>query len=96
MFRVLLCTLLILGTRAAALAQLGPGAPPLNPAGKKPLLRPGEKNTPAAKGERVKTDLKVGDPAPDFSLTCLETNAPVRLSSFQGKKPVVLIFGSYT
>lgn len=34
--------------------------------------------------------LNVGDPAPDFNLN------QVRLSAFQGKKPVVLIFGSYT
>jgi hypothetical protein len=34
--------------------------------------------------------LNLGDPAPDFTLN------QVRLSSFQGKKPVVLIFGSYT
>jgi hypothetical protein len=34
--------------------------------------------------------LEVGDPAPDFTLS------GVQLSSFRGKKPVVLVFGSYT
>ncbi len=53
-------------------------------------------------------DLEVGQPAPDFELEFRESPEPngdpeqdseterVRLSSFQGKKPVVLVFGSYT
>jgi hypothetical protein len=40
--------------------------------------------------------LKVGDPAPDFSLPTADRKARVRLSSFRRHKPVVLIFGSYT
>jgi len=42
--------------------------------------------------------LKLGDPAPDFELSRLggKENETVRLSSFKGKQPVVLIFGSYT
>ena len=40
--------------------------------------------------------LTVGDPAPDFELPGKDLTAPVRLSSFRGKQPVVLIFGSYT
>jgi hypothetical protein len=40
--------------------------------------------------------LSVGMPAPDFDLATLDKSARVRLSSFQGNKPVVLIFGSYT
>jgi cytochrome oxidase Cu insertion factor (SCO1/SenC/PrrC family) len=35
--------------------------------------------------------LKVGDPAPDFTLPDQDGN-PVRLSSFAGKKKVVLAF----
>lgn len=58
--------------------------------------RPGEIITPAAKGERHKDRLKVGDPAPDFTLPTLKGDDEVTLSSFQGKKPVVLIFASYT
>ncbi len=39
---------------------------------------------------------KVGDIAPDFELCDVNGERPVRLSSFRGQKPVVLIFGSYT
>ena len=42
-------------------------------------------------------DLEKGDPAPDFSLTRLDKSGSVRLSSFTAmRRPVVLIFGSYT
>lgn len=52
--------------------------------------------------------LKVGDGAPDFKLKRLildekdkdkddkEKNKDVKLSDFKGKKPVLLVFGSYT
>jgi cytochrome oxidase Cu insertion factor (SCO1/SenC/PrrC family) len=38
-----------------------------------------------------KTQLKVGDAAPDFTLTDTEGN-PVKLGDFKGKKNVVLAF----
>jgi hypothetical protein len=56
----------------------------------------GEFNTPAAKGERKDTKLRVGDLAPNFTLADLKKSKQVTLADFQGKKPVVLIFGSYT
>ncbi|NQT54514.1 redoxin domain-containing protein [bacterium] len=40
--------------------------------------------------------LKVGDPAPDFTLKQLDGKGTVALSSLRGKRPVVLVFGSYT
>ena len=40
--------------------------------------------------------LKVGEPAPDFTLQTLDRSQVVRLSSFRGRQPVVLIFGSHT
>jgi hypothetical protein len=40
--------------------------------------------------------LKVGDLAPDFNLPTVSKREHVRLSSFRGKTPVVLVFGSYT
>lgn len=41
-------------------------------------------------------NLKVGDPAPDFTLKTLDGKSEVKLSSHRGQRPVVLIFGSYT
>jgi hypothetical protein len=43
-----------------------------------------------------KGNLHVGDAAPDFSLPTFDHKEQVRLSSFRGQKPVVLVFGSYT
>jgi hypothetical protein len=40
--------------------------------------------------------LKPGVMAPDFNLPTLDRTAMVRLSSFRGSRPVVLVFGSYT
>ena len=39
---------------------------------------------------------KAGDPAPDFELSDVDGEHSVRLSDFQGKKPVALVFGSFT
>ena len=38
----------------------------------------------------------VGEDAPDFTLATRGEESSVTLSQFEGKKPVVLIFGSYT
>jgi hypothetical protein len=64
---------------------------------------------PAGRPRPQEGALKAGDPAPDFALKRLLSDAekeaagkdapkpkPVRLSDFKGKRPVVLIFGSYT
>jgi hypothetical protein len=40
--------------------------------------------------------LRVGDAAPVFKLKSLDGKSETDLASFHGKKPVVLIFGSYT
>ncbi|MBI5394239.1 MAG: redoxin domain-containing protein [Verrucomicrobia bacterium] len=40
--------------------------------------------------------LRVGDAAPDFKLKTKDGSREVTLSSFKGKRPVILIFGSYT
>ncbi len=83
--RTLSCGILII----LALPDIGIGQ------GKKDA-KPGEINTPAAKGERKTTTLRAGDAAPDFTLPDVKKTREVKLSSFQGAKPVVLIFGSYT
>ena len=39
---------------------------------------------------------KAGDIAPDFELRDVNAKNPVCLSNFRGRKPVALIFGSFT
>lgn len=39
---------------------------------------------------------KPGDVAPDFTLTDVSGKETISLSDFRGKKPVALVFGSYT
>ncbi len=48
--------------------------------------------------ERMRNDgaPKVGEDAPPLKLKTLEGKKQVDLASFAGKKPVVLLFGSYT
>ena len=46
--------------------------------------------------ERDETGPKVGDPAVDFTLKRLRSEERVRLAGFRGKRPVALLFGSYT
>ncbi len=58
--------------------------------------RPGEIITPAARGERHTDSLAVGDEAPDFTLPSPDGKSEVKLSSFRGKRPVVLVFSSFT
>ena len=39
---------------------------------------------------------RTGEMAPDFSLPTVDRKTEVRLASFRGQRPVVLVFGSYT
>ena len=39
---------------------------------------------------------KEGDPSPDFQLSDVKGENTIRLSQFSGKRPVALIFGSFT
>ncbi|MBI3326242.1 MAG: hypothetical protein HYZ81_06025 [Nitrospinae bacterium] len=57
-----------------------------------PLLR----DAAEALMERDEMGPTVGEVAPDFCLKRLESDERVRLSSFQGKQPVAMVFGSYT
>ncbi len=45
---------------------------------------------------RSKQSPQVGEPAPDFNLRTKDGTMQVQLSSFRGRRPVVIIFGSYT
>jgi hypothetical protein len=50
-----------------------------------------------AKGERPQEGkLQPGDEAPNFKLKRLNADEELELASFRGKRPVVLVFGSYT
>jgi len=44
----------------------------------------------------MRDTLRAGDPAPDFKLKTRDGSREVQLSGFKGKRPVVLVFGSYT
>ncbi|MBI1903380.1 MAG: EF-hand domain-containing protein [Planctomycetia bacterium] len=68
----------------------------VRPAGRSSGGRPGEIITPAARGERHEDTLEAGDAAPDFTLPTKDGKSAIRLSSFRGKVPVVLVFASYT
>lgn len=46
--------------------------------------------------ERWPDKLNEGDAAPDFTLKCPDEKTTFTLSAYKDKKPVVLIFGSFT
>ena len=48
--------------------------------------------------QREANSVQVGDQAPDFALRLLQEpeSPPLQLSSHWGRRPVALIFGSYT
>ena len=50
------------------------------------------------KDHKNKKDLapSLGSDAPNFKLKRFDSEQTVELASFEGKKPVVLVFGSYT
>ena len=51
----------------------------------------------ARRGKQRPPDLlKAGDVATDFKLKSLDGKHSTKLSSYRGKQPVALIFGSYT
>ncbi|MBI5686548.1 MAG: hypothetical protein HZC54_15880 [Verrucomicrobia bacterium] len=45
---------------------------------------------------RMPDTLRVGDAASDFKLKTKDGSREVTLSSFKGRRPVVLVFGSFT
>ncbi|MCW3051963.1 MAG: Iodothyronine deiodinase, partial [Chthonomonadales bacterium] len=56
-----------------------------------------ERITPPAPNERtIDEQTRVGEAAPDFSLLMYDGKGKITLSHSFGKRPVVLIFGSYT
>ena len=51
---------------------------------------------PGRNGTRAGELTKVGGKAPDFKLKSIDGKSEIHLASFTGKKPVAIIFGSYT
>ena len=51
---------------------------------------------PPGKGFRRPDNLQRGDVAPNFTLKSPDGKRLVKLSDFRSKKPVALVFGSYT
>lgn len=54
------------------------------------------KAAPKRTARKRPPSLKVGDIAPSFKLKSLDGDSETDLADFRGKKPVVLIFGSYS
>ena len=61
-----------------------------------PLLAQPQGREWAQKLGRGEGRLQVGDPAPDFTLAKAKSTKTVQLSKLTRKRPVALIFGSYT
>jgi len=59
-------------------------------------LRPPGGKRPPPGAKRRPQGAVVGERAPDFTLTTPDGGTSVTLSSFRGRRPVALIFGSYT
>ncbi|MEQ1859011.1 MAG: hypothetical protein ABMA13_03670 [Chthoniobacteraceae bacterium] len=58
---------------------------------------PASAQPPQRKGDqRIPDTVRVGETAPDFKLKTQDGASEVQLSSFRGRRPVVLVFGSYT
>lgn len=75
------------GTRMAAARKIMGGRPEANRNARDANQRPSRQRPQG---------LKVGEIAPSFKLKSLDGKSATSLASFKGKKPVVLIFGSYS
>ena len=59
--------------------------------------RPGGRGQrPGGRGRSRSDTIKAGDKAPDFTLKSPDGKQTMRLSEYRGKRPVALVFGSYT
>ena len=56
----------------------------------------GEKTETTSQRSKRPAPPKIGDVAPVFALSSLDGKKETDLKSFRGKRPVILIFGSYT
>ncbi len=88
MIRQLRPAALLFALAACTSAQEAAKTPAQTPPPPQPAATPQQQ---PAQPQAPKTHLKVGDPAPDFTLPDTK-GQPVRLSDFRGKKNVVLAF----
>lgn len=70
------------------------GAPP--PRALVPVDGDGPGTTPGAHFDTPAPAPRAGEYAPDFELPTFDGTKVLRLSTFRGARPVVLVFGSYT
>ena len=85
------------GTLRAAAKSAGFDIAPIESVSIPTISTNRERNTPPAPNERtIDEQTRVGEPAPDFTLLMHDGKSKITLSDSLGKRPVVLIFGSYT
>ena len=61
------------------------------------MRRPGQRRDMSRRGRQRQDDApRIGDIAPVFTLQSPDGESETDISQFQGEKPVILIFGSYT
>ena len=94
--RRLLTVLPLLLVAFPALAQRPPRRPLPARNGRPPQRRPQTERTRKRPTDRQPDRLRVGDPAPNFTLKSPDGKRQVTLSDYRGKQPVALVFGSYT
>lgn len=78
---------------ASLVVAIGLGAAVPATAAPKPDDRPSVKKKDKRKRRPA---LRTGEVAPVFKLDLLDSDKKVDLKQFQGKRPVILFFGSYT
>ncbi len=71
-------------------------APPDHPKDGPPRMNPERMREMIKRAKARDKAPPLGAEAPDFTLQTRDGKKTVTLSSFRGKKPVVLVFGSYT
>ena len=75
---------------AAATAQERAATQPKTP----PATQPAAESEPATQPTRAAPE--AGETAPSFKLKSLDGKSEFELTSLRGKRPVLLLFGSYT
>lgn len=90
--RALIFSALVLFIGSSALAQ----QPRRRQAPDRSSMRRGEQAQQRGRSMRTPDRLREGDIAPDFTLKSPDGKQTVTLSDFRGKRPVALVFGSYT